>query len=261
MINRILCGAAVFAILFTAVHAETSFRGYSGAPGSRGFCASSCHGSAGGSIQIAGFPDEYLPGETYQISVIHSGDLLIRQFNGSCRVGTGSATAGMISSGFRTSTYSVNEEPNGIHLLSSSQDSATFSWTAPEPGVGEVRLYIAGLQGGYGGQNTNLMLISNEGAVGIDDNTSLPGGFKAYPNYPNPFNASTTISFELQYTQNVKISIYNLKGQLVQNIVDSHFYPGYHSIKWDAVDLPSGVYLYKIEAGDRVFTNSMTLLK
>jgi len=242
--------------------AHPNFTGYSGAPGSRGQCASSCHGSSGGTIEVSGFPTEYFPGETYTVMVTHASGSTIKQFNGSCRVGTGSNTAGEISAGVNTATYSRSEEANGVHLSSNDQNNATFLWTAPQSGTGEVRLYIAGHQGNYSGQNSRITLIANEVTTGIDDNSSkLPGDFALLGNYPNPFNASTAIKYVLPAAADVKVEIFDMLGRKVEVLTDENQQPGPHSVVWNASAQSSGVYFYRISAGDYSQTMRMTLLK
>jgi len=148
-------------------YGHANYVGYSGAPGSNGTCASSCHGTTGGTIQITDFPADYTPGQTYSVTISHSSGSAIRQFNGSCRVGTGSTNAGVIAAGTNTATYNTGGETNGFHLSSIDQQSGTFQWTAPAQGTGVVRLYIAGHQGGYSGQNTDLVLVANEHVVPV----------------------------------------------------------------------------------------------
>jgi len=250
------------AALFSLAFAHTSYTGYSGAPG-RSRCASSCHGSSGGSITIDGFPTEYNPGETYQITIGHTSGSAIRQFNGSCRIGTGSQNAGVISSGSGTSIYNTSGETNGVHLSSSNQNSATFSWTAPESGSGEVRLYIAGLQGSYSGQNSTLTFVADEATTGIDDNqlSKIPEKFSLEANYPNPFNASTMISFNLAEDADVLVEIFDILGTRVTTLADSRYPAGSHEIVWDASSYATGVYFYRISVDKSSETRRMMLLK
>jgi len=91
-------------------------------------------------------PASYTPGQDYLVSVVHRGGSAISNFNASVRIGSGVQTAGTISAGYRTETYSTGEEPNGVHQSSYDQDSCTFAWAAPDPAVGVVRLYLAGLR-------------------------------------------------------------------------------------------------------------------
>ena len=86
-------------------------------------------------------------------------------------------------------------------------------------------------------------------------------------NYPNPFNPTTTISYNLAENSNVELSIYNLKGQKVCTLVNTPQESGYYETVWNGMDdagknISSGIYLYKLKAGDRyTSTKKMILLK
>jgi len=255
-------GATLSIVLMTSqVFALTSHTGYSGAPGSYGSCAVSCHGTSGGTIQVSGFPEQYSEGQTYTITITHSGGSSIRLFNGSCRAGSGSANAGVISAGTNTATYTRPNETNGIRLSSTNQNSATFNWTAPTDTTSEARLYIAGLQGSYSGQNTNLILISTREQVGIKDEAEIPDSYAILSNYPNPFNARTNIVFNLPISSDVSLDIYNVNGQVVESLIEGYLEAGKHSIAWNANSYPSGKYMYKLTFGEREIANKMILLK
>jgi len=88
-----------------------------------------------------------------------------------------------------------------------------------------------------------------------------PTEFVLKQNYPNPFNPTTKIGFTLPTESNVKIIIYNLIGQKVAEVVNSKFSAGDHSIDFNAANLSSGIYLYKIEAGSFTSVKKMQLLK
>jgi hypothetical protein len=152
--------------------------GYSGAPG-RGTCASTCHGVGGGTIQVFGFPAQYTPSETYLITVRKLSGVAIKNFNGSCRFGTGAQNAGTISAGLLTATYNVTGETNGVHMSTIDHDSAQFNWTAPAVGSGVVRLYVGGHQGPQGGQNTTIVMMATEAPTlpGPATNPSPGDGF------------------------------------------------------------------------------------
>lgn len=143
-----------------------SYTGYSGAPGSAGTCAGSCHGSGGGTISVSGFPMSYTPGQDYTIRVSRTSGARIANFNASVRIGSGSQNAGAIDAGTSTAVYNVPGETNGVQFASPNHDTGNFTWTAPSPGVGEVRLYLSGLQGtSSSGPNTEIMLTAE--AAGI----------------------------------------------------------------------------------------------
>ena len=93
------------------------------------------------------------------------------------------------------------------------------------------------------------------------DWADIPSEFALSGNYPNPFNASTVISYELPTDTHVKLEVYNLSGQKVATLVDSKQQSGYRSLTWDASEVSSGVYLYKLTAGDYTEIKTMTLLR
>jgi hypothetical protein len=89
----------------------------------------------------------------------------------------------------------------------------------------------------------------------------LPTVFSLGQNYPNPFNPSTTIDYELPTTDHVTLTVYNLLGQAVTVLVDEVQEAGYKSVDFDATSLPSGVYLYRLTAGDCVATKKLVVVK
>jgi len=93
------------------------------------------------------------------------------------------------------------------------------------------------------------------------DLTDLPSEFALLSNYPNPFNASTVIEYQLPVTSSVKLEVYNLLGNKVTTLVDGEQQAGYKSVTWDASDVSSGIYFYKLSAGDYTETRRMMLVK
>jgi len=91
--------------------------------------------------------------------------------------------------------------------------------------------------------------------------TDLPSEFALLSNYPNPFNASTVISYELPGVTHVKLEVYNLRGQKVTTLVDTKQEAGYRSVTWEDSEAASGVYFYKLTAGDFTEVKRMTLLR
>lgn len=85
--------------------------------------------------------------------------------------------------------------------------------------------------------------------------------YKLSQNYPNPFNPTTNIIYTVSEPGMVKLSVFNILGQEVQNLVNGYRAVGSYEITFDAIDLPSGVYVYKLEAGSTVLSKKMTLLK
>ena len=97
--------------------------------------------------------------------------------------------------------------------------------------------------------------------VEVDRPEVLPTVTSLAQNYPNPFNAETNISFSLAEAGNVSLNVYDITGRLVTTLVDGQMDAGSHVVAWDASNVSSGVYFYKLAAGDYSATKSMNLLK
>jgi flagellar hook assembly protein FlgD len=80
-------------------------------------------------------------------------------------------------------------------------------------------------------------------------------------NYPNPFNPTTTISYQIAETGHVNISVYNINGQLVETLINERITEGFYSTIWNANNISSGLYFYKLAAGNQTITKKMLLLK
>ncbi|MCF8243010.1 MAG: T9SS type A sorting domain-containing protein [Melioribacteraceae bacterium] len=90
---------------------------------------------------------------------------------------------------------------------------------------------------------------------------SLPTEFALYQNYPNPFNPTTTIKFDLPVESRVQLIIYNILGQQVEVLIDKIMRAGFQKVKFNASKYASGVYIYRINAGDFVETKKLILLR
>jgi hypothetical protein len=89
----------------------------------------------------------------------------------------------------------------------------------------------------------------------------LPGEITLEQNYPNPFNPVTTIVYALPRAERVRLSVYNLLGELVRDLDIGDREAGTHRTTWDASGMPSGVYFCQLQAGGSIVTRAMTLLK
>ncbi len=129
--------------------------------------------------------------------------------------------------------------------------------------IGATTMTIAaGVTDGWLGK----MTINTLTAVREITDTPLPRSSSMSQNYPNPFNPTTTIEFRIHETTRAKVTVYNLLGQRVRDLVDQDLAAGTYSTEWDGRDLtgqqvPSGVYFYKLQAGSYVESRKMTLLK
>jgi len=80
--------------------------------------------------------------------------------------------------------------------------------------------------------------------------------------YPNPFNPSTMIEFDLELNEIVSLKIYNLNGQLIENLINDHYYDaGFHKLVWDASDYSSGIYLLQLKTSNTIQTEKLLLVK
>jgi hypothetical protein len=88
-----------------------------------------------------------------------------------------------------------------------------------------------------------------------------PATFSLVQNYPNPFNPSTTISFSIPRSTYTTLTIYNTLGQEIATLVSDNLNPGTYSKPWNATNVASGVYFYKLTAGESVQTKKLILMK
>jgi plastocyanin len=96
---------------------------------------------------------------------------------------------------------------------------------------------------------------------GTGDLPPAPRDFELSPNYPNPFNAQTTIKYSLSQDAHVNIEIYNVLGQEVKAILDNQQTAGEHQIAWDASGQTSGVFFYRVNVDGQIKMGRMMLLK
>jgi len=154
---------------------------------------------------------------------------------------------------------------------------ATYYFSMPQPWNGAVDgIEIDTLRFSGG---SDYRFISNPGNVNFfpvftgkvqygepglsagDQPQDLPASYALAQNYPNPFNPSTDISFDLPRSGKVNLTVYNILGQAVTTLVDRELDAGSHTITWDASENATGVYFYKLTAGDFTETRKMMLLK
>ena len=89
----------------------------------------------------------------------------------------------------------------------------------------------------------------------------MPTEYSISQNYPNPFNPTTRIKFALPTTALTKIIVYDILGRGIRTLINEVLKSGYYEINFDAGDLPSGVYFYRIQAGSFITTKKLLLLK
>ncbi|WP_421774896.1 invasin domain 3-containing protein [Gracilimonas sp.] len=105
--------------------------------------------------------------------------------------------------------------------------------------------------------NAQYVLKIDPGA----DANGLPDSYRLERNYPNPFNPSTTLEFATPLEGPVSIMIYDILGREVSTLVQENYPAGYHQVTWDASRFSSGVYIALFKAGDKIFSQKLTLIK
>ncbi|UCD94741.1 MAG: T9SS type A sorting domain-containing protein [Candidatus Zixiibacteriota bacterium] len=94
-----------------------------------------------------------------------------------------------------------------------------------------------------------------------DGDGLLPGGFKLYQNYPNPFNPVTTLAFDLPVKAEVELEVFNMLGSVMTRVSLGTLSSGHHTVEYNGISLASGVYFYRIQAGELSAMKKMVLLK
>jgi hypothetical protein len=244
-------------VLAALLFAGSDYVGYSGAPGTLGQCAASCHGTLDGTITVSGFPAEYAPGQAYTVTLGHDSGPTLWNFNASVRVGLGAQTAGLITPALYTETYVVATESNGVHMPTYDHDSCTFIWTAPDPGVGDVRLYVAGHQDHTDGPNTTLVLGSGQ-LNGVSGPTPGPGAFSAFDLQPSIVSGRLVLRLKGQAGTPVRVRITDGSGRVIATLAVPGGAPAMQVVTWRPLDrsgrrLAAGVYYARADlAGNRL---------
>ena len=127
------------------------------------------------------------------------------------------------------------------------------------------RLYVIEWSSGRGLWEITLPQAATETAIAEAEGV-VPAEFALSQNFPNPFNASTTIAFQLALASQVELAIYSISGQRVRTLIRGSLPAGHHRLQWDGHNdrdepVASGAYLYQLSAGDFVATRQLTLLK
>ncbi len=147
--------------------------------------------------------------------------------------------------------------PGGLPSSSTEQNPQNILYNTP--GTYEVTLIAANALG----SDTLIKscYIEVEQTSYVDNGSLLMKDFALFQNYPNPFNPSTNISWQQPTQSNVAITIYDIIGNEVENILNQEMPAGLHNLNYSAEHLPSGIYFYKLTAGNFVQTRKMIILK
>jgi hypothetical protein len=146
-------------------------------------------------------------------------------------------------------------------------NSSTYNWTDTDIDIGGTYNYWYYYVKAYNGVKhsgaSNIVYVPgsmNKPFMEKKEISSL-NSYRLKQNYPNPFNPSSTVSFDLPRESTVRLQIYDVQGRIVSTLVNGTLDAGTHSVKFNSDGLPSGVYLYRIEAGVFQDVKKMILLR
>jgi photosystem II stability/assembly factor-like uncharacterized protein len=118
------------------------------------------------------------------------------------------------------------------------------------------------VRGWAAGDNGVITSTTTGGATGIQNiSNEVPSDFSLYQNFPNPFNPTTNIKFQLSNAGHVKLTVFDLLGREIETLANETMNAGIYNADWDASKYPSGVYFYKLETKSFIETRKMILIK
>lgn len=149
------------------------------------------------------------------------------------------------------------------------RNQTSYSFTYDETNIAEVMsasdpltVYTpVTLQAGIDRESRFELIINPTKTTSSETTSDLPKYVQLDQNYPNPFNPVTTILYQLPATANVRLEVFDILGRRVSQLVDEQKSAGHHTIQFDASDLNSGLYIYRLQTGDFQITKTMMLVK
>ena len=156
-----------------------------------------------------------------------------------------------------TLSYSANSSDPSVAIVEVSGDTVVVSAVD----LGTALIHLDADDGREGIASTYFTVEVPSGVAVERLDSGLPEQFVLEQNFPNPFNSHTSIHFALPEASNVKLLVYNITGREIAVLVSGDYPAGYYSIHWDASGLPSGNYLYRLEAGTYSNARALMVLK
>jgi len=284
--NRFLAGALVTVLMMTvAVSSVLAWSsgppdGRTGAPGESTCVA--CHddfalNSGTGTLTVSGIGATYEPGQVYDLAVsLADPDASRWGFEFTMLNGAGVSVGALESIDANTQTSTAGDRvygkqtSTGTQLGTTEQAGWTMRWTAPGAGTGDVSIYLAGnaANGDFTNDDDRIYAISQAFAENDISAAPLPAvaAARLLPNYPNPFNPRTTISYELSSEQPVRLVVYAIDGKQVRTLEQGVRSEGTHEVVWDGMDdqgrgVPSGTYVTRLETGRTALSRTMVLVR
>lgn len=218
--------------------------------------------SVNGGVPAAGWGNGYIDGYASTVTYPFQPDLAGRRGTNSYKVSYVYFNSGIDSAMLSSATNGANWQSvparvslTGTDVSISASSHAGYRFVNGDSCVSLWSQYAA----------TNLWVATGCNGpqiTGTNNNGNVtPRTYSLEQNYPNPFNPSTTISFSLPKAGDVKLTIFDLTGKVVAELVNNKLEAGIHNVNFDASNIASGVYFYAIKAGDFTATKKMMLIK
>lgn len=214
----------------------------------------SCHAFNTSTAGSFSGPDTVTAGQTVQFTLTYTGTN-----TGTYGVDIAAKT-GILAPG-NSSAYLKILSSELVQITGLTVTSLTFDYTAPS--VSGIDSLYATVDKGYLGKwnwTPGKRIVVKLPTV-ITKKTGFASGFSLMQNFPNPFNPVTKIEFSIPGKEFVSLKIYNIQGREVADIVNASLPAGNYSVEWNAGGVPSGIYYYRISAGEFIQTRSMILLR
>ncbi len=190
-----------------------------------------------GSVGVDNPTMTFTVGTRYQISNANSGAHPFELLGG-----------GVLLSQFSTGSF------EGDPAVAYVEDASSMTFTL----TGALAAQMTAYRCHFHGLMTGSVAIQT---VAVGDDLSRPGPFTLLQNSPNPFNPTTAIRYRLPTSGAVRLEVFNVLGNRVRVLVDEIQTAGLHRVTFDAAGLPTGTYLYRLTAGDRVESRQLMLVK
>ena len=170
------------------------------------------------------------------------------------QVGNSTISVGNLSSLWKKISVKI---PSGavraISIITSSSQSSSSFFVSLRLDFDKIELWTGGV--------SQILTSFETDITGVRDLNEAPTEFQLSQNYPNPFNPVTVIKFQVLNSQTVNLKIYNTLGQEVATLVNEEKAPGNYEVKFDGSNLASGMYVYRLQAGEFVQVKKMLLLR
>lgn len=154
-------------------------------------------------------------------------------------------------------TFSLISGPTGAAITS----DGVFTWGPTVDQAGKSYVVTVQVSDGTVNLQTSQTITASSTITGIKNTSGIPSEYSLEQNYPNPFNPTTTINYSLPQEGFVKIAVYDVLGKEIAVLVNRNVTAGYHSVNFDASQLHSGLYFYRIQANNFMSTKKMMLTK